>query len=522
MEDNNINQEQNTAFAQDKDLYGKPTKAVPKPEVNVGIDTQGDFISSIIEAGISSQLDLAKLESFTQVSQSRDQIYNVLDTMGEDSMVSAILETYAEDTTEYNDKGQIVWVESDNSDIANYVQWLLQSMNVDKNIYKWTYSLCKYGDLYLRLYRESEFEDPIFTKDDTLDALKVKPPKLHEDVKIRAYKGNDKYVHYLEMVSNPAEVFELTRHGKTCGYIKANVPSTSQKQDNVNNFSYYKYSFKKSDVDIYAATEFVHAALEDNSSRVPERVNIFTEQGINISDINSEEQKGKSYEYTVRRGQSLLYNVFKIWRELMLLENSVMLNRITKSSILRLINVEIGDMPKEQVGPHLQGIKQLIEQKSAYDSGSSMSEYTNPGPVENNVIVPTRDGKGTLSSTQIGGDVDVKSLADLDYFKNKFYGCLKGDTNICFKDGSKANAKELFEHIDSYIGKQLQGKNSDNTICDGTLTGIFETEVKKEFIRFTLEDGSYIEVTPEHRMMLSDGTFKQAKELTEYDDLMCI
>ena len=54
---------------------------------------------------------------------------------------------------------------------------------------------------------------------------------------------------------------------------------------------------------------------------------------------------------------SLLYNTFKVWRELSLLENSVLLNRVTKSSIVRIIGVEVGDMPKEMVGPHLQGIK---------------------------------------------------------------------------------------------------------------------------------------------------------------------
>jgi hypothetical protein len=57
----------------------------------------------------------------------------------------------------------------------------------------------------------------------------------------------------------------------------------------------------------------------------------------------------------------LLYTAFKTWRELSLLENSLLLNRVTKSSIVRIISVEVGDMPKEQVGPHLQGIKSLIE-----------------------------------------------------------------------------------------------------------------------------------------------------------------
>lgn len=56
----------------------------------------------------------------------------------------------------------------------------------------------------------------------------------------------------------------------------------------------------------------------------------------------------------------------------MLLENSLLLNRITKSSIVRIIGVEVGDMPKEEIGPKLRSIKQLIEQKSVLNSGVSL------------------------------------------------------------------------------------------------------------------------------------------------------
>ena len=154
--------------------------------------------------------------------------------------------------------------------------------------------------------------------------------------------------------------------------------------------------------------------MEDNTSRVPEEVDIFL-------DNDANEETGTKMSYKVRRGQSLLYNVYKLWRELMLLENSVLLNRITKSSIVRVIGVEVGDMPKEMVGPHLQGIKQMIEQKSAIDVGNGMGEYTNPGPIENNIYVPTHEGVGNITTTQIGGDVDVKGLADLDYYLNAFY-----------------------------------------------------------------------------------------------------
>ena len=102
----------NTAFVNDEKVYNSPIKNKPVPEKNIGIDTQEVLFDNIANAGLSSQLDISALESFTQVSQSRDQIYAMLDTMSQDSIVSAVLETYAEDATEYNDNGRIVWAES--------------------------------------------------------------------------------------------------------------------------------------------------------------------------------------------------------------------------------------------------------------------------------------------------------------------------------------------------------------------------------------------------------------------------
>ena len=267
--------------------------------------------------------------------------------------------------------------------------------------------------------------------------------------------------------------------------------------------------------------DYVHASLSDGGNRSPEEVKIFTEK--TLEDDNCiKKVEDKSTTYKVKRGQSLLYDVFKVWRELALLENSVLLNRLTKSAIVRILSVEVGDMPKEQIAPHLQGIKSLIEQKSALNVGNSMTEYTNPGPVENNIYIPTHDGKGAISTDQIGGDVNVGQLTDLDYFLNKFYGSLRGNVGIKMADGDVHNVLDMFNNKAQFIGRKVNSCNSDGSVELGTIIDINETEMKDEFLRFELEDRSYIEVTPEHRMMLKDGTFKQAKELTEEDELMSL
>ena len=402
---NNLRNEE-SAFVNDEKLLNKKIKAIPVPEQRKDIDVEGKFLDSVASAAINSSLDLSSLNSFNTAAQTRDQVYDLIDQMCEDPIVAAVLETYSEDATEYNDNGDIIWAESDNSDIQKFVTYLLTTMQVNKHAYEWVYSLCKYGDLYLRLYRESEFDDEKFFGKKTKN-------KLNEDLKIQAFKDNDKYAHYVEAVANPAEMFDLTRLGKTIGFIKAKTNFSNIKQDNLINFN-YRYKFKKSDIFIYSAADFVHASLTDGVSRYTEEVKLF------LDDEDPNQVEGTSYQ--VKKGQSLLYNTFKIWRELSLLENSMLLNRITKSSIVRLINVEIGDMPKEQVGPHLQGIKALMEQKSAINTGNSISEYTNPGPVENNIYVPTNNGKGAITTSQVGGDVNVSQIPDIEYFQNKYFG----------------------------------------------------------------------------------------------------
>ena len=470
-------EEKATPIKRNDDLYNRPINPVPTEPPKIGIDVDQAFYDALIAAAQENKLDIAKLESFSQISQNRNQVYTLIDTMAEDSTVAAVLETYVEDATEVGINGHIIWAESLDPKIAKYVTYLLDTMNVDKHAYKWIYSLVKYGDLYLRLYRESEYNDKLFDSDNIEDQNKHNYSKrlnedlakildqdladpeirnyeltreeaarlddldegfqsdnttniLNEDVKLRLYSQNDRYVHYLEMVPNPAEVYELTRLGKTYAYIQAptNVSLYKQQDALMNASGRFQYAFKKKDVHLFEATEFVHAVLEDNSSRQPEEVNIFlTEEDY--------ETGASPLSYTVRRGQSLLYSTYKTWRELMLLEYSLLLNRVTKSSIIRVIGVEVGDMPKEQIGPHLQGIKSLMEQKASIDVGGGMSEYTNPGPVENNIYVPTHNGIGAISTQQIGGDVNIRDIADIDYFKNKFYGSLKvpkqyfGDTD---------------------------------------------------------------------------------------------
>lgn len=458
-----------SVFADAKDLYGTKLNPVPAPKKNIGVDTDGEFYDALINGVKSSMMDISKLESFTQVSQNRELLYEVIDTMCEDTTIASALEIYTEDATELADNGRIVWCQSDDEDVSKYITYLLDVLNVDKNIFKWAYCLCKYGDVYLRMYRNSDMDDGLFKEDEVSDKkkyLKEELEKIHnndtskldESVTVHANSKDDRYAQYVEMVSNPAEMFELTKFGKTYAYIKAPVRSGIQQKQSAIDVPSWRYRFNRSDVTLYDATAFVHASLEDDFQRFPELVDIFINNDMNSSDDTNK------LSYTVRHGQSILYSVYKLWRTLTLLENSLLLNRLTKSSVLRVINVEVGDMPQENVGKHMMGIKALFERKASLDTGNIMSEYTNPGPMENCIYVPMHNGIGSITPQQIGGDIDVKGLTDIDYFKNKLFGGLKipkqymGDTD----DGAGFNGGASLSLISARYAKTI--KRIQNTL----------------------------------------------------------
>ena len=155
------NNETEKPFEERPDLYAREIKNVPKPEKNIGIDTN-DTLFWDLASVTASQIDMSEIEKFTNIADNRNQLYSLIDQMAADSRIASALEIYSEDSTEKNAQGKIVWAESNDSSITKYINFLLSQLNIDKNIYKWVYSLCKYGDLYIRLFRESQVEDDLF------------------------------------------------------------------------------------------------------------------------------------------------------------------------------------------------------------------------------------------------------------------------------------------------------------------------------------------------------------------------
>ena len=61
-------------FDKESSDIGKKINPIPKPPVNIGIDTDNEFYDNLVGAGIAEAIDIGELNNFAQISQSRETL----------------------------------------------------------------------------------------------------------------------------------------------------------------------------------------------------------------------------------------------------------------------------------------------------------------------------------------------------------------------------------------------------------------------------------------------------------------
>lgn len=382
-------------------------------------DSAANRITDAIDSG--KRIDLSDLLNITSLKGDRNTKYEIFEEMVADGRIGAAVEMYANDTVQYNSEGKVIWIESENSDIAEYGNKLIEDLNIPENIWSYAYCMWLYGDVYLELFENT-------SNNNTRPTLLLEPIKQNTSVRTQIPIQGAKLERYIEKVPNPAEVYDLQSKGKTSGFIRNKDDINSTSPDNKSN---YWYSGSTSNIDVLSPTKFVHICLSPNINRFPEYFRLIKDNNIEDKtkdgyiDGSKTENSGDSLTFQVKTGQSILENVYSPYQTLKLKEESVLLERITKSSITRVIQVELGDMPESQKKKKLREIKNQIEQTLIMnkDAGTLQSR-TGGQPIENILYTTTKNGKGTISTVNIGGDADIGNLDDLDQSENKVYGAL--------------------------------------------------------------------------------------------------
>ena len=128
-------------------------------------------------------------------------------------------------------------------------------------------------------------------------------------------------------------------------------------------------------------------------------------------------------------GNSLLENVFKVYKQKELLEDAIIIYRVQRAPERRVFYVDVGNMPSHLAMSFVERVKNEINQRrlpSATGGGTNVIDSAyNPLSINEDYFFPqTAEGRGSKVETLPGG-TNLGEIDDLKYFTNKLFRGLR-------------------------------------------------------------------------------------------------
>jgi len=121
-------------------------------------------------------------------------------------------------------------------------------------------------------------------------------------------------------------------------------------------------------------------------------------------------------------GQSVLENIFKVYKQKELLEDAVLIYRVQRAPERRMFKIDVGNMPSHLAMAFVERIKNEIHQRRipSPHGGSTVVDATyNPLSMNEDYFFPvTADGRGSSVEVLPGGQ-NLGEIDDLRYFNNR-------------------------------------------------------------------------------------------------------
>jgi hypothetical protein len=153
----------------------------------------------------------------------------------------------------------------------------------------------------------------------------------------------------------------------------------------------------------------------------------------NESTINSEHvvhlSLTEGLDFSWPFGNSVLENVFKVFKQKELLEDAIIIYRVQRAPERRIFYIDVGNMPSHMAMAFVERVKNEVHQRripTQTGGGQNMMDATyNPLSTNEDYFFPqTADGRGSKVDTLAGGQ-NLGEITDLHYFTNKLFRGLR-------------------------------------------------------------------------------------------------
>jgi hypothetical protein len=124
-------------------------------------------------------------------------------------------------------------------------------------------------------------------------------------------------------------------------------------------------------------------------------------------------------------GKSMIEGARRIWKQLSLMEDAMLIHRIMRAPEKRVFKIDIGNIPPQEVDNYMQKIINKMKKTPFVDKNTG--DYNLKYNIQNlteDFFLPVRGSDSGTSIDNLAG-LDYAAIEDIDYLKNKLFAALR-------------------------------------------------------------------------------------------------
>ena len=323
----------------------------------------------------------------------RVERYNQYENMDSDSEINACLDILAEFSTQKNEQNSTPFeVKYNETPTDNEVKIIKQQLQ------QWV-KLNKLDQRMFRIFRNTlKYGDQVFIRDpETFEMYWVDMTKVARVI-VNESEGKRPEQYVIRDI-NP-NFQNLSVAVKTTTDYQANPPSTGY-------VAPYNYTAPNAGSSGAGGNRF-SAAMNESVIDAKHVVHLSLSEGL---------------DFYWPFGMSVLETIFRVFKQKELLEDAVLIYRVSRAPERRVFKIDVGNMPSHMAMAFVERVKNEIHQRRipSHTGGGQniMDSSYNPLSINEDYFFPqTADGRGSSVDTLPGGS-NLGEIDDLKYFNNK-------------------------------------------------------------------------------------------------------
>lgn len=125
-------------------------------------------------------------------------------------------------------------------------------------------------------------------------------------------------------------------------------------------------------------------------------------------------------------GSSVLEAARRIWRQLILVEDAMLVYRVVRAPDRRVFYIDVGNVPPEDIANYMEQAQAQLKKSQVVDKQTGRVDLRyNPLSVDEDYFIPVRGGQSGTKIDPLAGGANAAAIEDVQYIQKKLFAALK-------------------------------------------------------------------------------------------------